>query len=53
MSPLFYDMTVSDATMDGMSQWSALNNRQNGTRHEIIYNLDYSPQPLQGRAAIR
>jgi len=46
-------ISYQDPNMDGMSQWAAINNRQNGTRNEIIYNMDYGPQPIQGRAAIR
>jgi len=45
--------SYSDPQQDGMSQWQAINSRAPAKREEIIYNLDYHPLPVQGRAAIR
>merc|ERR1711879_415979 len=42
-----------DPNQDGMSQWSAINSRGPAQRHEVIYNMDYHDDPVEGEAAIR
>ncbi|BFZ23619.1 hypothetical protein BsWGS_26657 [Bradybaena similaris] len=44
----------SDPTQDGVSQWqSLLSLSLPSSREEVVYNLDYSEYPMQGKAAIR
>ncbi|XP_059143573.1 arylsulfatase B-like [Physella acuta] len=46
--------TYTDPDADGVSQWkSLLSLSLPSARQEVVYNLDFSIDPFQGRAAIR
>ncbi|CAL1533543.1 unnamed protein product [Lymnaea stagnalis] len=46
--------TYTDPDQDGVSQWSSLQTFSTPSkRQEVVYNLDLSIDPIQGRAAIR
>ncbi|KAK3801923.1 hypothetical protein RRG08_004789 [Elysia crispata] len=43
----------SPSDLDGVDQWEAITAMSPSRRSEVVYNLDYHPLPIQGRAAIR